>query len=111
MVERRDEAPSNGRLAPPAIAPTRGETTAVLAVTAGFTVEQVLSGELDASVAYLQDHDEWFVVLAGGGVLDVDGVEHALGAGDWWCLPAGTPHRLVSTSPGTSWLAVRSAQP
>ena len=32
-------------------------------------------------------------------------------AGDWWYLPAETPHRLVSTRPGTSWLAVRSAQP
>ncbi len=111
MVEHGDAAPVNGRLAPPALAPTSGETTVPLATAAGFAVEQILSGELAAPVAYLQDHDEWFVVLAGDAVLEIDGVEHALGEGDWWYLPAGTPHRLVSSGPGTSWLAVRSTQP
>ncbi len=29
-----------------------------------------------------------------------------LGPGDWVLLPAGTPHRLVETEPGTKWLTV-----
>ena len=49
-----------------------------------------------------------FVVLAGAAVLEVDGVAHEVGAGDWWLLPAGTAHTIVRTDPGTSWLAVRS---
>ena len=79
-----------------------------VARAAGFSVEQILSGVLSEPQGYEQDHDEWVVVLAGGEVLDVDGVAHELGAGDWWLLPAGTPHRLLRTEPGTSWLAVRS---
>ena len=96
----------NGRLAPVEDAPATGERTSPLATGRGFVVEQILSGELVAPQGYEQDHDEWVVVLAGAAVLEVDGTVHQLGAGDWWLLPAGTPHTVVRTEPGTSWLAV-----
>ena len=99
---------TNGRLARGAGAPSDGEQTVALARGTGFTVEQILSGRLAAPQLYEQEHDEWVVVLEGGAVLEVDGAAHDLVAGDWWLLPAGTPHRLVHTEPGTSWLAVRS---
>jgi uncharacterized cupin superfamily protein len=99
---------SSGRLAASTSGPARGEETIQLARAAGFEVEQILSGALPAPQDYEQDHDEWIVVLAGGAVLEVDGVAHELAVGDWWLLSAGTPHRLVHTEPGTSWLAVRS---
>ena len=98
----------NGRLSSAADAPSEGERTELLARGSGFTVEQILSGRLVEPQDYGQDHDEWVVVLAGGAELEVDGVAHQLTAGDWWLLPARTPHRLVRTEPGTSWLAVRS---
>ncbi len=98
----------HGRLAPTDEAPADGERSTVLADAHGFRVEQILSGRLAAPQEYVQDHDEWVVVLAGGAVLEVEGAEHDLVAGDWWLLPAGTPHRLLRTDPGTSWLAVRS---
>jgi len=98
----------NGRLEIGAAAPDEGERTELLARGTGFVVEQILSGRLAAPQEYEQDHDEWVVILAGGAVLEVDGVAHELGVGDWWLLPAATPHRLVRTEPGTSWLAVRS---
>ncbi len=70
-------------------------------------MEQILSGRLDAAAEYRQDHDEWVVVLTGGAVLTVEGGTVNLSAGEWLLLPCGTPHRLDSTVPGTSWLAVR----
>ena len=100
----------NGRIAAAADAPAEGERVVRLAVGHGFSVEQILSGALSAPQDYEQDHDEWVVVLAGGAVLEIDGVAHELDAGDWWLLPAGTPHTLVRTEPGTSWLAVRSTR-
>ena len=100
---------TSGRLAPTTAAPAHGEDTIELARASGFSVEQILSGALVAPEGDVQDHDEWVVVLVGGAVLEVDGVAHELGVGDWWLLPAGTPHRVVRTDPGTSWLAVRSA--
>jgi cupin 2 domain-containing protein len=97
-----------GRLAGSDRGPRDGEHTTVLARGAGFVVEQILSGTLAAPQHYVQDHDEWFVVLAGAAALEVDRVAHELGPGDWWLLPAGTPHTLVRTEPGTSWVTVRS---
>ena len=99
---------THGRLVGAESAPHRGETTVPVITTDTFTVEQILSGRLDAPQEYVQDHDEWVVVVAGAAVLAVDGVDHALAPGDWWLLPAGTPHRLVHTEPGTAWLAVRA---
>jgi cupin 2 domain-containing protein len=98
----------NGCLETGAAAPDEGERTELLARGTGFVVEQILSGRLAAPQDYEQDHDEWVVILDGAAVLEVDGVAHELGAGDWWLLTAGTPHRLVRTEPGTNWLAVRS---
>ena len=101
-------AAAQGRLAPPGDAPAVNERTIELAEASGFRVEQILSGQLDVPQDYEQDHDEWVVLLAGRAVLEVDGDAHHLDPGDWWLLPAGTPHRLVHTEPRTSWLAVRS---
>lgn len=98
----------HGRLAAPATAPPNGERVEEIARVPRFVVEHILSGELDAPVDYLQADDEWVVVLAGSATLEVRGERFELGAGDWFLLPAGVPHRLVRTEPGTSWLAVTS---
>jgi cupin 2 domain-containing protein len=75
---------------------------------AGVSVEQILSGTLESSIDYLEDHDEWAVVLQGGAELVVDGRSVALSDGEWILLPGGVPHRLMSTRPGTSWLVVHA---
>ena len=69
-------------------------------------VEQILSGRLVAPVDYPGDVDEWVVVLTGHAQLEVAGTPVTLDAGEWVLLPAGTPHRLADTEPGTSWLTV-----
>jgi cupin 2 domain-containing protein len=46
------------------------------------------------------------VVLAGGAELEVGGDRVVLETGDWLFLPAGVVHTVVTTEPGTSWLAV-----
>jgi quercetin dioxygenase-like cupin family protein len=108
MAPPDDHRASGARLDEPETAPAVGERTVTLATARGFTVEQILSGTLAAAVGYVQSHDEWVVVLAGSAVLEVDAEPRELRAGDWLLLPAGTPHRLVTTEPNTSWLAVRS---
>jgi quercetin dioxygenase-like cupin family protein len=100
---------TRGRLAPSADAPGVGELVTPLAELPRATVEQILSGSLAGPVSFEQDHDEWVVLLEGGAKLVVDGTELELQAGDWLLLPAGCPHTLVETQPGTSWLAVHLA--
>ena len=71
-----------------------------------LVVEQILSGPSDEPHPYVQDQDEWVVVLAGATVLDVEGERVALGPGEWLFLPSGVAHTVLETAAGTSWLAV-----
>ena len=99
----------SGRLRAAGEAPSRGEIVDEVArLAGGVVVEQILSGELDAPVDYVQDHDEWVVVLTGEGVVETEGAQHRLTPGDWLLLPAYVPHRLVHTAVGTVWLAVHA---
>lgn len=102
---------ARGRLEPASAAPAEGERSQTLASFPSLTVEQILSGRLEAPVSFRQDHDEWVVLLAGWARLLVDGAELELGPGDWLLLPAGCPHTLIETRPGTSWLAVLGPGP
>ena len=76
---------------------------------AGVVVEQIVSGTLEAPVDYVQEDDEWVVLLAGEASLLIEGASVELRAGDRLFLPAGVPHTLVKTAPGSSWLAVHVA--
>ena len=97
-----------GRLRPPSAAPLRGEEVVALARLGEVRVEQILSGDLGAPVAYSEEDDEWVVLLQGGARLEIGGEVLELGVGDWLVIPARTPHQLLSTDPATSWLAIRS---
>ena len=96
-----------GRLRNPSEAPAAGEELFLeLVACRNLVVEQILSGEGSEPSEYLQEQDEWVVVLAGGAALSVGGEPVELGPGDWVFLPAGVPHTVLRTDAGTSWLAV-----
>ncbi|WP_428609593.1 cupin domain-containing protein [Sedimenticola sp.] len=60
------------------------------------------------SQLFLQQEDEWVMVLQGEGVLEIAGAPVQIGPGDSLLIPAGTPHRVVDTSaePACIWLAL-----
>jgi cupin 2 domain-containing protein len=96
---------TSGRLLQPSDAPRNGERVEEIARIRNLVIEQILSGQVEPA-HYLQAHDEWVLVLSGGATLDVDGDIRELRTHDWVLLQAGTPHRLITTEPGTTWLAV-----
>jgi cupin 2 domain-containing protein len=100
------EEVQRGRLRDPSTGPATGEHVEQLAASEGLVVEHILSGTVETPVDYWQVEDEWVVLLTGSATLEVDGESLDLGPGDWLFLPARAPHRLVETTPGTSWLAV-----
>ncbi len=59
----------------------------------------------------MQAWDEWVLVVAGAATLEVSGEQLRLTAGDWVLLPAGTPHRVLTTEHGTHWIAVHAGAP
>ena len=97
-----------GTLLDGSAAPPEGENHAPIVELGGSTVEQIVSSEHTPPQDYLQDHDEWVVLLAGSATVDVDGESFDLRERDWLLLPARVPHRLVRTEQGTVWLAVHA---
>jgi cupin 2 domain-containing protein len=97
---------ARGRLLDTAAAPATGERLLPIAEFANVRIEQILSSADENPTVYVQEQTEWVVVLDGAATLDVDGTEVRLGSGDWVVLPAGVPHRVLATAPGTNWLAV-----
>ena len=95
-----------GRLRDASEAPEVGERADEVLAFGHAVVEQILSGRLEQPADFLQEQDEWVVVLAGSATLEVAGEPVELAARDWLFLPSGLPHRLLRTEPGTDWLAV-----
>ena len=97
-----------GRLLGADAATVSGERFETVAEIGNVRVTQIVSGSLDGPSEFRQDHDEWVVLLDGRARLDVEGREMELGPGEWLLLPAQTPHRVLSTQPGTIWLALHA---
>lgn len=87
-------------------APETGERFDELARFGDTTIERIVSSREPALEPYLQAHDEWVTLLKGSAELEIAGELFRLGPGDHVTLPANTPHRVLSTSPGALWLAV-----
>ena len=101
----------SGSLTASSEAPGAGETFTTLLRQPGVTVEQIISSDAPDTHEQVGDADEWVVLLDGSADLEVEGVVRTLDAGDWVVLPAGTPHRVLSTSSGARWLAVHVDPP
>lgn len=89
-----------------ALPPTEGERFDTLLARRNVVIERIVSGALIRPSNYVQDQDEWVVLLKGEATLEVDGQTMKLQAGDSLYLPAHTPHTVLQTSYGTTWLAV-----
>jgi len=91
---------------PAAATPSAGEIANELVRSEGVSIVQIVSGPLDIPVDYRQDDHEWAAVLTGRAVLEVGPDRMELQSGEWVHIPAGVPHRLVETDPGTNWITV-----
>jgi cupin 2 domain-containing protein len=99
-------SPTRGTLRPASDAPATGEHIEQFFTAGNVVFEQILSGADVEPEDYLQDHDEWVVLLAGRAVLEVGGERVELAPAGWVLLPGGVTHRLVEVDPGSNWLAV-----
>lgn len=99
-------APDIGNLHVDAAPPAEGERFDVLLSHQGLVIERIVSTSKIASQQYVQEQDEWVVLLKGSATLDVAGEQVALRDGDYLFLPARTPHTVLAVSDGAMWLAV-----
>ena len=92
----------NANAAPPA----EGERFETLLAHRNLVVERIVSSSRIAPQRYVQEQDEWVLLLRGEATLDVDGERASLVSGDYLFLPARTPHTVLNVTDGALWLAV-----
>ncbi len=68
-------------------------------------VRIVSSDKLEPKV-YIQDEDEWVVVLQGKATMLINSEPKILKQGDTLFVPSRTPHELINVTDGTLWMAI-----
>jgi cupin 2 domain-containing protein len=71
-----------------------------------LVIERIISSAKITPHEYVQEQDEWVLLLQGEAVIEVAAESVSLKSGDYLFLPAGVPHKVVRTSEGAVWLAV-----
>ena len=88
------------------LTPQSGETFTTLLKHKNIKINRIVSSDdLDAKV-YIQEEEEWLVVLEGQATLLLNDEKKTLLKGDTLFIPSKTPHRVLSTQNGTVWLTV-----
>ena len=86
--------------------PKRGELFTTLLAHKNIKINRIVSAAEVKSDIYLQEEDEWVLLLEGEAVLLIKEEEHTLNKGESLLIPAHTPHRVLHTTEGTLWLTV-----
>jgi cupin 2 domain-containing protein len=88
------------------IPPKSGETFTTLLEHKNIRINRIVSSEAIEEKLYVQDEDEWLVLLEGEATLLLNEEEKKLKKGDTLFIPAKTPHRILQTQVATLWLTV-----
>lgn len=86
--------------------PTDGERFETLLQHRNLVVERIVSSSKAMPAEFVQEQDEWVLLLRGTAALEVNGEALPLEQGDYIFLPARTPHTVRQVSEGAVWLAV-----
>ncbi len=74
-------------------------------------IERIVSSGSQPAASYRQTEDEWVMLVRGQAQMEVEGQPIPLQAGSMLSLPAGTEHRVLSTSQDALWLAAHGSKP
>lgn len=91
------------------IVPQDNETFTTLLEHKNIKINHIVSAEHIEQIEYIQEEDEWLVLIEGEATLSLHGKEHILFKGDTLFIPAKTPHTVLETQKGTVWLTVHIA--
>ena len=88
------------------ITPKNGETFTTLLEHKNIKINRIVSADTLEEKLYIQEEDEWLVLLEGEATLLLDNEEKKLNKGDTLFISSQTPHRVLQTKKGTLWLTV-----
>jgi cupin 2 domain-containing protein len=88
------------------IIPKTGEIFTTLLEHKNIKINRIVSSANVEPIEYMQEEDEWIVVLGGKATLLIRNKEVILLKGDTFFISANTPHKVLKTENGTVWLTV-----
>jgi len=86
--------------------PEIGEDFKSLFKSENIDIIRIVSSNTLEDKLYIQDVDEFVILLEGEALLEVEGKEVILKKGDTLFIPSNVPHRVLKTKKGTLWLAI-----
>ncbi len=86
--------------------PDKLESFETLLAYKNIKIVRIVSSDQLEEKTYIQEEDEWVVLLEGEAILEVDGRNHSLQKGDSLFIPAKTSHQVLLATRGTLWLAI-----
>jgi len=86
--------------------PTSGEDFSTLFKGQNIKIVRIVSSNKIEPQEYIQDDNEFVILLEGSATLEIDGKLKELVKGDTLFIRAKTPHKVLKTSKGALWLAV-----
>ena len=69
-------------------------------------IEKIVSNTIKTPKSFLEDKDEFVVLLKGCAKLKIENEIVKLKSGDYVFIPANTPHTLIKTKKTAVWLAI-----
>ena len=88
------------------IVPKVGESFTTLLEHKNIKIVRIVSSDKVEPIEYIQEEDEWILLLEGEATLLLKQKEITLLKGENLFIPSKTPHRVTKTQKGTLWLAV-----
>jgi len=86
--------------------PVTGESFTPLLTHKNITINRIVSADTLKVKTYIQEEDEWVILIEGEAILQIEEKERKLSKGDSLLIPAKTPHKVLHTQQGTLWLTV-----
>jgi len=86
--------------------PQSGETFTTLLEHKNIKINRIVSSDHLEETEYIQEEDEWLVLLEGEATLLLNQTKKTLTKGDTLFIPSKTRHRVLNTQHGTIWLTL-----
>ncbi|SFV59317.1 Uncharacterized conserved protein [hydrothermal vent metagenome] len=86
--------------------PKKGEIFDTLLEHKNIKIIRIISSDEVDNKLYIQDEDEWVVVVEGEAILEINDIEKKLSKGESIFIGSKVPHRVIKTQNGTVWLAI-----
>ena len=88
------------------LTPESEENFTTLLEHKNIKINRIVSSSNLEPIEYIQEEDEWLVLIEGKATLLVNKEEKILQKGDTLFIPAKTPHTVLETEEDTVWLTV-----